>query len=380
MAGVAKLPHRGIEFLWRAYELGHEAALWDLACCQATPDSSSQGYAINWALAVKLYEKHAEEGHPIALKNLGTCYYRGWGVEQNISKARELYEKSARHNYSVAQYNLGICYRQGDGVPEDLARMVELYQKAADQGLHAAQCALANCCLYGSGLPVDWHKSTALMTKAADGYPPAMVIIARWYEIGYGRLMPNIKKAMEYAVRAVYEKEEQSWGVFLRLLTRYYKEATKGPVEVVPSLFNLCCSFVYEREILGGCLLRNGLMKNRTAEVQVKELERRARWFMQHERARRERLLGALPTDVREKLLDDRLVCFLPSCSREFYGGRVVRQFVMKGSPADNNIKNGKKRSEEGYRDVRPRSDSLHGRYEVLLPFCSMACASSTLG
>jgi hypothetical protein len=131
--------------------------------------------------------------------------------------------------------------------------MLELYQKAADQGLHAAQCALAKCYLYGRGVPLDWAKATSIMTAAAEGYPAAMVILARhsshssvfrvschacvpsracvvrvvfcipdvsrlarWYEMGYNKLVPDTRKAMEYAIRAVYEKEIDAWDIFLR--------------------------------------------------------------------------------------------------------------------------------------------------------------------
>lgn len=111
-------------------ELGSEASIWDLACCIATDsadDDSLQGkgnvrrnscgpapavsYAIDWKLAVPVYEKHALEGHPIAQKNLGTCFFRGWGVRRSTEAATEFYEKAALQNYDVAQYNLGVCHR-----------------------------------------------------------------------------------------------------------------------------------------------------------------------------------------------------------------------------------------------------------------------------
>ncbi len=53
-------------------ELGHEAALWDLGCCVGERNE----LAIDWTKAVPLYQHYAAMGHPIALKNLGTCYYR----------------------------------------------------------------------------------------------------------------------------------------------------------------------------------------------------------------------------------------------------------------------------------------------------------------
>lgn len=389
--GVAKLPQRGIELLWRAYELGHEAALWDLACCVGASAEQEQNscegpgselnYAIDWSLAVPLYEAHARAGHPIAQKNLGTCYFRGWGVAQSIDQATALYEKAALQNYDVAQYNLGVCYRQGDGVDADSSRMLELYQKAADQGLHAAQCALAKCYLYGRGVPLDWAKATSIMTAAAEGYPAAMVILARWYEMGYNKLVPDTRKAMEYAIRAVYEKEIDAWDIFLRLLSCHYEEDKKGPARVVPSLFSISCDYIFQREIVGKCHMRTQLMQRNSSAVSrtkptVERIESAGRRVLQRERLRRSRLLNVLPVDMQDKLRSDRSLCFSPWCSREFYGGgRVLRRFVQR-RPTDH-----QREYEEGALLKctlvgLPFSSPVFGRDDVVLSFCSMDCAT----
>jgi TPR repeat protein len=97
-------------------ELGHEAAAWDLACCVAEKQNSYKpagrelNYAIDWSLAVPLYEAYASVGHPIAQKDLGTCYFHGWGVAKSIDQAAAFYEEAALQNNNCAQYNLGICY------------------------------------------------------------------------------------------------------------------------------------------------------------------------------------------------------------------------------------------------------------------------------
>jgi TPR repeat protein len=127
--------------------------------------------------------------------------------------------------------------------------MLELYQKAADQGLHAAQCALAKCYLYGRGVKLDWSKATTLMIAAAEGYPAAMVILARfelpsvhrvernrghtltrnwhrWYEVGYYKLMTDERKAMEYAIRAVFEKEIDAWDIVIRYAQKLARHGT----------------------------------------------------------------------------------------------------------------------------------------------------------
>ena len=62
-------------------------------------------------------------------------------MEQNYEQAVYWYAKSAAQGYSRAQYNLGICYEKGQGVEQDLNLAVSFYI-AAGQGNTNALAAL----------------------------------------------------------------------------------------------------------------------------------------------------------------------------------------------------------------------------------------------
>ncbi|KAK8848307.1 hypothetical protein M9Y10_019368 [Tritrichomonas musculus] len=68
------------------------------------------------------------------MNNLGSCYFNGKGVEQNITKAIELYQKADKIGCSYASYNLGLCYLGGSGVEKDTIKGKVLIKKAADLG------------------------------------------------------------------------------------------------------------------------------------------------------------------------------------------------------------------------------------------------------
>lgn len=67
---------------------------------------------------VELKQK-AEQGDANSQCNLGFCYYKGNGVEQDYKQAVYWYRKAAEQGIGRAQYNLGVCYYRGLGVAED---------------------------------------------------------------------------------------------------------------------------------------------------------------------------------------------------------------------------------------------------------------------
>jgi TPR repeat protein len=78
------------------------------------------------------YEKAAEWGHSSAHCNLGLCYCKGEGVDQDETQAVDWFMQAAEHGHSGAQFQLGVCYEQGVGVRHDEAEAVECYRKAAE--------------------------------------------------------------------------------------------------------------------------------------------------------------------------------------------------------------------------------------------------------
>ncbi|MCX4314360.1 MAG: tetratricopeptide repeat protein, partial [Clostridia bacterium] len=69
--------------------------------------------------AVEIFSAAADEGHPGGLNDLGFCYQRGLGVEQDHDKAFELFSRAADMDFAAAQNNVGDCYNFGRGVKAD---------------------------------------------------------------------------------------------------------------------------------------------------------------------------------------------------------------------------------------------------------------------
>ena len=79
------------------------------------------------------YKKSAEQGVAKAQCNLGGCYGRGQGVEQNHQQEVYWYTKAAEQGNAIAQYNLAIAYWNGAGVTKDDEKAAYWYKKAAEQ-------------------------------------------------------------------------------------------------------------------------------------------------------------------------------------------------------------------------------------------------------
>ena len=104
-----------------------------------------EGVEQNSTKAVEWYTKAAEKGHSSAMYNLGYCFEKGEGVEQNSTKAVEWYTKAAEKGNSTAMNNLGDCFEKGEGVEQNSTKAVEWYTKAAEKGHSTAMYNLGYC-------------------------------------------------------------------------------------------------------------------------------------------------------------------------------------------------------------------------------------------
>ena len=75
----------------------------------------------------------AEKGYPLAECQVGYFYYRGLGVEKDLSQAFYWTQRAAEHGDRDGQYNLGTLYENGEGVEKDLEKAKHWYRLAAEQ-------------------------------------------------------------------------------------------------------------------------------------------------------------------------------------------------------------------------------------------------------
>ena len=106
-------------------------------------DYASIGIAQDFDKAFDLYLKAAEQGIVPAQCQLGYCYLKGLGTNQNTSKALEWWEKAGeQNNDAIALFNLGVTYINGDGISPNISRGLEYMRKAASLGHEGAIRAL----------------------------------------------------------------------------------------------------------------------------------------------------------------------------------------------------------------------------------------------
>lgn len=114
-----------------------------------------------------------------------TAYERG-----DYATALGLWLRLANQGNADAQYRVGNMYADGQGVPQDYAEAVKWYRKAADQGNADAQNALGDWYEYGWGAPWGVPKDKAEAVKwyrraAAQGNEWAQYHLATLYASGH---------------------------------------------------------------------------------------------------------------------------------------------------------------------------------------------------
>ena len=84
--------------------------------------------------ALYWYRRSAEGGNGDSMCNLGRCYKRGDGVEQNWQEAIKWYEQGAQCGNLQSMHNLACCYERGEGVEQNEDRALYWYRRSAEGG------------------------------------------------------------------------------------------------------------------------------------------------------------------------------------------------------------------------------------------------------
>lgn len=84
--------------------------------------------------AVKWFRKAADQGHSAAQWNLGNCYFRGNGVNENKQEGFKWYKKAAEQGHAFAMADVAICYEDGEGVEKNGAMAKKWFSKVEEKG------------------------------------------------------------------------------------------------------------------------------------------------------------------------------------------------------------------------------------------------------
>ena len=172
--------------------------------------------------AFEWYRKAAEQGHADAQCSLGWMYRNGKGVPQDNNNAVEWYRKAAEQGNTLAQHNLGYMYDGGRGVPQDDKKAVELYRKAAEQGISSAQNNLGIMYKNGRGVQQDDRQAVEWFRKAAEkGYANAQCNLGFMYDEGRG-VSQDKNQAIEWYRKAAEQGQDTAKENLLRLQNNFF--------------------------------------------------------------------------------------------------------------------------------------------------------------
>lgn len=164
----------------------------------ATMYYKGQGVKQDYAKALYLYKKAAEQGHIASVITVGNMYEYGQGTRADYAVAMQWYKKAADQGYASAQKAVGDLYRLGRGVAKDDAQAAGWYKKAADQNFAEAQCQLGYMTLRGRGVPADPLKARALFEEGIkQNNACSQHYLAFMYMSGMITMLPDTGRALE---------------------------------------------------------------------------------------------------------------------------------------------------------------------------------------
>ena len=89
---------------------------------------------LDYAAALRIFTKYAEQGNASAQDKLGLMYFVGWGVPEDDKEAVKWFRLAAEQGQSLAQVNLGTLYYRGGGVPQSYVYAHMWWNIAASDG------------------------------------------------------------------------------------------------------------------------------------------------------------------------------------------------------------------------------------------------------
>lgn len=88
----------------------------------------------DYAKALELWQKLAQDGQPEAQVFVGLAYANGWGVKKNLEEASDWYMRAAENNSPSGQFLLGLHYITTGINQYDVRVGIKWLKRAADNG------------------------------------------------------------------------------------------------------------------------------------------------------------------------------------------------------------------------------------------------------
>ncbi len=174
--GVAQNVKRGFELAEEGARLGCHHSQGVLASCYFLGYGCEEDEAQSLSLVLESSGKGSKYGQ-LTLGELHRC--GAGGLAYNNAQALALYRLAAAQNLDEAQWRLGYMYDNGQGVAQDYSEALRWYQLAAAQGLPEALYWVAYFHEEGRGVPANkaeairWYK----LAQAAGCHSAAYALL-----------------------------------------------------------------------------------------------------------------------------------------------------------------------------------------------------------
>jgi TPR repeat protein/serine/threonine protein kinase len=179
----------------------------------------------DFADALPILRKVADDGDPMAMDYLGVLYQTGKGVPHDSDQAREWFQKAAEAGNLAGVTNLGAIYGNGEGMHEDYDKAFECSLKGAEAGNTVAMTNLGLLLKNAPAGSKESRKAYGWFQKAADsGQTIAMTNLGLLYETGNG-FPQDYTKARQWYRKAVSAGN----AIAMTLLGLLQEEGKGGP-------------------------------------------------------------------------------------------------------------------------------------------------------
>jgi TPR repeat protein len=150
--------------------------------------------------AIKLYKKSLRDGEEKVYFKLGTIYYKGKGIRQDINKAMNYFLKASDYGHIKAKYNSAIIYGLKQYKFHNYKKAYSIFLELAQNNYAKAQNKVGQYLLYGLGVDKDYKYAVKWFEESyfINQYKPASCNLALMYASGKG-VFPNLGRARKLA-------------------------------------------------------------------------------------------------------------------------------------------------------------------------------------
>lgn len=227
------------------------------------------GLKIDYAKAIKWYERAQKSGNADAMNRLGLMYKTGNnGVDRDYYKAANLFLAGAKKGNVHAQYNLAGINMMNEGIGPNYKVAVGWYLKSAKQGHASSQFSLGAAYENGHGVEQDYKEAEKWYLKAAEqGHQYAQSNLNNLRQKYIGKDM----RVETSETHSPPESDEATGleAVEKEIETKAHLPSGQQKVQQIRNNFDE----VYETYKDIPLILRSGLRKNTTFSSYIKNIE-----------------------------------------------------------------------------------------------------------